>query len=173
MRSAAGQATRVEGFMTGFLARGPAAGAAGDRVISPARGARSRGLLPGGGRPGAEREAEAARFRGVPIPAREEEMQMDHSRHQRLETAALTEANLVDAPIYGPGDEKIGTVAHLHGTGAGAEVIVDVGGFLGIGARPVALAVSQLDFMRDEDGEVHATTTMTKEQLKALPEHHH
>jgi hypothetical protein len=100
-------------------------------------------------------------------------MQLDHSAHTRLEPAALTESNLVDAPIYGPGDEKIGTVAHLHGGGAGAEVIVDVGGFLGIGAKPVALAVSQLDFMRDEDGEVHATTTMTKDQVKALPEHHH
>ena len=50
---------------------------------------------------------------------------------------------------------------------------MDVGGFLGIGAKPVALPVSQLDFMRDEDGEVHATTTLTKDQVKALPEHRH
>jgi hypothetical protein len=52
-------------------------------------------------------------------------------------------------------------------------VIVDVGGFLGLGAKPVALTTSQLTFMRDNDGDVHATTAWTKDQIKALPEHHH
>jgi hypothetical protein len=98
---------------------------------------------------------------------------MDHSAHTRLTPGELTEANLMDAVIYGPGDEKVGTVSHLHGSGAGSQVIVDIGGFLGLGAKPVALPVSQLDFMRDENGEVHATTTLTKDEAKALPEHHH
>jgi len=98
---------------------------------------------------------------------------MDHSAHQPLATGELTEATLMDAVIYGPGDEKVGTVSHVHGTGPASEVIVDVGGFLGIGAKPVSLPVSQLNFMRDESGDIHATTTMTKEQAKALPEHHH
>jgi hypothetical protein len=30
-----------------------------------------------------------------------------------------------------------------------------------------------LNFMRDAEGDVHATTSWTKEQIKALPEHHH
>ncbi|WP_424753272.1 PRC-barrel domain containing protein [Methylobacterium sp.] len=98
---------------------------------------------------------------------------MDHSTHQPLTPAELTEPNLMDAAIYGPDDEKVGTVAHLHGSGPGGQVIVDVGGFLGIGSKPVAIAVSELNFMRDEDGTVHATTAMTKDQAKALPEHHH
>ena len=50
-------------------------------------------------------------------------------------------------------------------------VLVDVGGFLGLGAKPVALPISSLNFMRDENGKVHATTAMTKDQLKELPEH--
>jgi len=98
---------------------------------------------------------------------------MDHSAHKRLASSELTEATLVDAVIYGPQDEKVGTVSHVHGSGPGGEVIVDVGGFLGIGAKPVALPVSGLDFMRDENGTVHATTGLTKDQAKALPEHHH
>ena len=98
---------------------------------------------------------------------------MDHSTHTRLVESELTEANLIDAVVYGPDDEKIGTVSHVHGMGAATQVIVDVGGFLGIGAKPVALATNQLSFMRDEDGNVHATTSWTKEQIKALPEHHH
>jgi len=98
---------------------------------------------------------------------------MDHSLHTPLNAAEFTEANLTDAVIYGPRDEKIGTVAHVHGTGPAMQVIVDVGGFLGIGSKPVALDVSQMKFMRDEGGTVHAVTTWTKEQVKDLPEHHH
>lgn len=49
--------------------------------------------------------------------------------------------------------------------------IVDVGGFLGMGSKTVAIEANQLDFMRDESGAVHATTTMTKDEMKALPEH--
>ncbi|MES2847216.1 MAG: PRC-barrel domain containing protein [Pseudomonadota bacterium] len=98
---------------------------------------------------------------------------MDHSAHTQLVDSELTEANLMDAVVYGVDDEKIGTVAHVHGMGAAAQVIVDVGGFLGMGAKPVALTTNQLKFMRDEDGNVHATTSWTKEQIKALPEHHH
>jgi hypothetical protein len=30
-----------------------------------------------------------------------------------------------------------------------------------------------LDFMRDEHGHVHATTTWTKAQVEALPQHMH
>ena len=96
---------------------------------------------------------------------------MDHSKHVRLTSAELTPDALEDATIYGPGDENIGSVSHVHGMGAGSSVIIDVGGFLGIGAKPVAVPVNQLDFMRDEDGDVHAVTTWTKEQLKDMPEH--
>ena len=98
---------------------------------------------------------------------------MDHTRHIRLSETELTEAVLNSATIYGPGDEKIGSVSEVHGQGSSARVIIDVGGFLGIGAKPVAVPASDLSFMRDEDGTVHAVTSWTKDQLKALPEHHH
>jgi PRC-barrel domain len=98
---------------------------------------------------------------------------LDHSAHRPLASGELTEANLVDAVIYGPDDEKVGTVSHVHGMGQTSEVIVDVGGFLGIGAKPVALATTRLKFMRDESGSIHATTSMTRDEAKALPEHHH
>lgn len=96
---------------------------------------------------------------------------MDHSTHTALTEADLTEANLMGAVVYGEDDVRIGKVSHVHGSGTSATVVVDVGGFLGLGAKPVAMAVNQLNFMRAEDGTVHATTTWTKEQVKALPEH--
>lgn len=96
---------------------------------------------------------------------------MDHSKHVRLTANELTADILENATIYGPGDQKIGSVAHVHGSGPSAQVVIDVGGFLGIGARPVGVPMGELDFMRDEDGNVHAVTGWTKVQIKAMPEH--
>lgn len=96
---------------------------------------------------------------------------MDHSKHVRLSSSELVPSVLEGATIYGPGDEEIGSVSHVHGTGAASQVVIDVGGFLGIGAKPIALPVSNVDFMRDEDGEVHAVTSWTKDELTAMPEH--
>lgn len=96
---------------------------------------------------------------------------MDHSKHARLSTTELTPKILDGATIYGPGDEKIGNVSHVHGSGSTARVAIDVGGFLGIGAKQVAVPASDLDFMRGEGGDVHAVTSWTKEQMKAMPEH--
>ncbi|WP_413875133.1 PRC-barrel domain-containing protein [Albidovulum sp.] len=98
---------------------------------------------------------------------------MDHSKHARLAESNLNEVTLLDMPIYDIEDRKVGTVSHVHGKGHAVQVVVDVGGFLGIGAKPVALSADQLDFMRDSNGDVHAQTYWTKDQIKGLPEHHH
>ncbi|MDI6029240.1 PRC-barrel domain-containing protein [Corticibacterium sp. UT-5YL-CI-8] len=96
---------------------------------------------------------------------------MDHSKHPRLLSDELTPSILEGATIYGADDHKVGTVSHMHGIGPSSQVIIDVGGFLGIGAKPVTVPMSQLEFMRDESGDVHAVTTWTKDQLKEMPEH--
>jgi len=98
---------------------------------------------------------------------------MDHTNHIRLGTAELTSDILEGATIYGADDHKVGKLDHVHGTGATSKAIIDVGGFLGIGAKPVAVPLIDLQFMRDEDGDVHAVTSWTKDQLKEMPEHHH
>lgn len=98
---------------------------------------------------------------------------MDHTNHVRLSTAELTPSILEGASIYGADDHKVGKVDHIDGTGPSSAAIIDVGGFLGIGAKPVAVPLSDLEFMRDEDGDVHAVTAWTKDQLEDMPEHHH
>ena len=98
---------------------------------------------------------------------------MDHSKHTALRPDELNAANVEGANVYGPGDKDIGKVSHFHGAGHSAQVVVDVGGFLGIGAKPVAIQASSLKFMRDEHGKVHATTAMNKDDLESLPEHKH
>ena len=79
---------------------------------------------------------------------------MDHTNHVRLSPTELTPAVLEGATVYGPGDDNIGTVDHIHMSAAGSSAaVIDVGGVLGIGAKPVAIPLSDLDFMRDEDGD--------------------
>jgi len=95
---------------------------------------------------------------------------MDHSNHVRLTQTELTPAILEGATVYGADDHKIGKVDHVHGVDS---VIIDVGGFLGLGAKPVSVPLRDLQFMRDEHGDVHAVTAWTKDQLKEMPEHHH
>lgn len=92
---------------------------------------------------------------------------MDHTKHVRLTSNELTPDILDGAAIYGAHDEKVGAVSHMHGN----QIVIDVGGFLGIGAKPVAVPANQLEFMRDEDGDVHAVTAWTKDQLEDMPEH--
>lgn len=98
---------------------------------------------------------------------------MDHSQHIPLMRQDLTAEVLDGAPIYGVDDEKIGTISHVHDHGSVTDVVIDVGGFLGIGSKPVLVSVDQLNLMRDENGTVHGVTNWTKDQLKDLPEHRH
>ena len=97
---------------------------------------------------------------------------MDHSQHARLTPTELTPAALEGATIYGADDHKVGKVSHVHGVGSASQIVVDVGGFLGLGAKPVAVPLSELEFMRDEHGDIHAVTAWTKDQLEQMPEHH-
>jgi hypothetical protein len=98
---------------------------------------------------------------------------MDHTNHVRLSTAELVPGTLEGATIYGADDHKVGKVDHIDGAGAASTAVIDVGGFLGIGAKPVAVPLTDLEFMRDEDGDIHAVTSWTKDQLKQMPEHRH
>jgi hypothetical protein len=92
---------------------------------------------------------------------------MDHWKQRNLSDIELNAETVEGATIYGPNDEKIGSVSHFHRS----EVVLDVGGFLGLGAKSIAVPVGQLEFLRDEDGNVHAVTNWTKDQLKAMPDH--
>jgi len=96
---------------------------------------------------------------------------MDHSRHTALSRQEVNQIILAGVPIYGADDEKIGTISHVHGDGAVTDVVIDVGGFLGMGSKPVLVSIDQLNLMRDETGAVHGVTAWTKEHLKTLPEH--
>jgi hypothetical protein len=102
----------------------------------------------------------------------------DQMRGQQAEISptAITSDELVGTSIYGPNDDWVGDVSDLAMTEDGQieAVIVDVGGFLGIGTRSVALSMEQLQLRRGEGGwfgdDLRAYVNATQEELEQLPE---
>jgi hypothetical protein len=88
-----------------------------------------------------------------------------------LSAEELNEANLAGAAIYGPELDRIGSISHLRSIGSTTQAVVDVGGFLGIGSKPVLIGLAQLQMLRSAQGNVFGQTSWTKEELMALPEH--
>jgi hypothetical protein len=94
--------------------------------------------------------------------------------YNRAETHELTTSDVESATVYGRNDETIGSVSSLKvGTdGKITDAVIDVGGFLGMGAHSVLLPFSQLAVLREANGSdlrVHLDTT--KDKLKAMPHH--
>ncbi len=87
--------------------------------------------------------------------------------------AELSADNLMGTTVYGPDNQTIGSIGDLALTPQGQvdAVIVDVGGFLGIGAKPVAVAMDNLQFMRDSSGRITLSTQFTQDQLRNAPEY--
>lgn len=93
--------------------------------------------------------------------------------HVILTGAELTVENLTGAPVYGPEHEKVGSIGDLllSGDEQIRTAIIDVGGFLGIGAKPVAVPFASLNFVHDgKGGDIHAHIDWTKDELKSRPE---
>jgi hypothetical protein len=81
----------------------------------------------------------------------------------------LTAEKLIGADIVSPAGDDVGEVGDLlvDKNGKANNVVVDVGGFLGIGGKNVVLDLNALTPAKGSDGDY--VTNMTKEQLKALP----
>lgn len=88
------------------------------------------------------------------------------------DAAFLTSEKLTGAKVYDGTDTAIGEVANLvlSADGQVTQVIVDVGGFLGMGEKPVALPLAEIDVLREAEGDdVRVYLSQTKEQLEAMP----
>lgn len=84
---------------------------------------------------------------------------------------ALTTEDLTGERVYDANDQWIGEVSQLLLTDDGKldRAVIDVGGFLGIGEKPVALSMDQLRIVRDENGVLRVYLPLTREELEALP----
>jgi sporulation protein YlmC with PRC-barrel domain len=83
----------------------------------------------------------------------------------------LTAERLTGAPAYDVNDGRVGAVSDLvlDENGQVTHVVVDVGGFLGIGAKPVALEMSQVSILRADNGtDLRVYLPQTREELDAM-----
>lgn len=96
---------------------------------------------------------------------------IDKSTLTTLDTEGLRAEDFIGTTVYGANDENIGEVGDVALTEDGKTdaVILDVGGFLGIGEKEVAIGMDQLVFLTDEDGDKYLYTAFTQEQLEAQP----
>ncbi len=81
-------------------------------------------------------------------------------------------ADITGKRVYDSNDDWIGEVSEVvvSDSKTTTYAIIDVGGFLGIGEKPVALDVNQLDIQKNPDnGDVKISVAMTKDQLEAMP----
>lgn len=74
--------------------------------------------------------------------------------------------------VYNGGNESIGKVNDLimQKQGGIVAAVVGVGGFLGIGAKNVAVPIANITVAQNNDGSVKLSTSETVESLKAAPE---
>ena len=101
----------------------------------------------------------------------------DPTQTAAIDKSALTEMpvgeirgdDLKGTTVYGANDVKVGEIGDvvLAPDNKPDAVIVDVGGFLGVGEKEVAVGMDNLKFMTDKDGKKYLYTTFTKEQLEA------
>lgn len=81
---------------------------------------------------------------------------------------------LMGADVYDAQGENIANVDDVlfDNDHAISQIVMDVGGFLGLGSHTVALDLADIDIMwSDEDGNVRVQVSMTQEQLEELPEY--
>ena len=84
----------------------------------------------------------------------------------------LTSEKLTGAKVYDANDTLVGEVGTLVLTADGktSQAIIDVGGFLGMGEKPVALNLADIDILRNAAGDdVRVYVSKTKAELEALP----
>jgi sporulation protein YlmC with PRC-barrel domain len=96
---------------------------------------------------------------------------VDRSGLDEFDETALTPEQLRGIPVYGINDEQIGTIGDvvLNPQGDPDAVIVDVGGFLGLGAKPVAVGYENLAFSSDTGGNRYLFLNASRDQLETQP----
>ncbi|BCG85503.1 photosystem reaction center subunit H [Mesorhizobium sp. 113-3-9] len=94
---------------------------------------------------------------------------IDKSTLTAMPVGEIKADDLKGTTVYGANDAKVGEIGDVVLTPDNKTdaVIVDVGGFLGIGGKEVAVGLDNLKFMTDKDGKKYLYTTFTKEQLQA------
>ena len=90
-----------------------------------------------------------------------------------VDRATLTAEMLTGANVRDTTDASIAEISDLVLTADGqvTDVVLDVGGFLGIGAKAVAIPLDRLTVAQGGAGDLAIWVDMTKDELEALPKY--
>jgi len=90
-----------------------------------------------------------------------------------VEPTKISANDLINTTVYDPDARNIGEVHDVVMTKDGKidAVVLDVGGFLGIGEKPVALAFEDLEFRRDSSNKLYVYVKFTQQQLEQAPKY--
>lgn len=96
---------------------------------------------------------------------------LDRTGFSEFDETGLSAEDLRGIGVYGINDEQIGTIGDMviNPDGSFDAIIVDVGGFLGLGAKPVAVGFDNLAFSADTFGNRYLFLNTTREQLETQP----
>ena len=85
-----------------------------------------------------------------------------------FDESTLTADDLLGTNVYGPNNEHIGTIGDfvLSADGNVDAIIIDFGGFLGIGVKQVAIGYDDLRFYTDDMGNRSLLLNVTREQME-------
>ena len=88
-----------------------------------------------------------------------------------VDIAEVAAETLTGARVYDKNDKWIGEVSEIikGSDGTASEAVVDVGGFLGIGEKPVALSFDDLSIKSAGEGEYTVYVDQTEAELEQMP----
>jgi sporulation protein YlmC with PRC-barrel domain len=100
-------------------------------------------------------------------------MGIDRSAMTSVTSEELSADNLIGRAVYSADDDNIGEIGDvlLSADNKVEGFVLDVGGFLGMGEKEVAISPENLDIRADADGNLTVFTPFTQEQLEAQPEY--
>lgn len=94
--------------------------------------------------------------------------------YQEAKIEELTAENFLGARVYGANEESVGEVENLifDDNGQIREVVLDIGGFLGMGEHRIAVTYDEIKVLRDADwGNVRVYIDSTQSALENQPEY--
>ncbi|MFN4172031.1 MAG: PRC-barrel domain-containing protein [Pseudorhodobacter sp.] len=99
---------------------------------------------------------------------------MQRDGYNQVKVSETSSEMLVGKSVYGVNDDSVGTIDNLilDDKGAITNVIIDFGGFLGIGSSQVSLGFDELTILANDGfADVRVYIDATKEQVQAQPQY--
>ncbi|SDB17867.1 PRC-barrel domain-containing protein [Desulfonatronum thiosulfatophilum] len=93
--------------------------------------------------------------------------------YDRVSPGLISVNDLQNADVYDSNHENVGNVDQVLITPQGdvERLVVDVGGFLGIGTHSVAIDIDEVEIHRGNGDDLRVYVPMTEQELEAMPEY--